>query len=186
MRSIFISFLLFAGVAQASPVALEINSGYTLATYTGAAAVNAGNVDIRSTLFAVREQQVGNIQSWYLFFDPSGNQSVQATLDFGGKILDVITTSAGLASSLGTYGTDVDGDGVFNDYSSRAAMGLESGDRVQWALGGRALAIDWNASDPGDHVRVLVQLVPEPATAALALLGMGLGIAGATRRRKTR
>ena len=184
MRSLLLSFLLLSGAAQATPVALSLNAGYTLATYAGAAAVNAGNLDIRSTLFTIREQQVGNVQAWYLFFDPSGSQSVQATLDFGGRILDVISTSAGLASSLGTYGVDVDGDGVFDDYANRALTGLEGGDRVQWSPGGNTLSIQWNAADPGDHVRVLVQAVPEPASVALALLGVG--IAGAASRRKTR
>ena len=181
MRSHLLSIALCAGLfgaaAQAAPVALSINSGISVQAYSGSAAVNAGNLDISDNLFYIREQEVNGVQSWYLFYDPRGRQTVQATLDFGAPILDVITTSAGLASSVGTYGVDVDGDGSFDDYANRALMGLENNDSVGWTLGGSTLTIDWSAIDPGDHVRVLLQMptqaVPEPGSLALAGLALG-------------
>jgi hypothetical protein len=176
------SALLAVGTAQAAPVALTLNPGYTLAAYGGSAAVNAGNLDTRDTLFHVREQRIGDVQSWYLFFDPAGAQTIQATVDFGAPILDVIVTSTGLAATRSTWQVDIDGDGVLDDYATTMLMGLEGQDSVSWALGGHTLALAWNAVDPGDHVRVLVQAVPEPATAALVALA--LAGAGLARRRR--
>jgi MYXO-CTERM domain-containing protein len=176
--------LLAAGAAQASPVVVSLDPGYSFQTYTGAAAVNAGNLDRRSVLFRIEEQQHSGLQSWYLFFDPAGSQSVTATMDFGAPIVDVITTSGGLAASRSTWQVDVDGDGLFDDYATTLMMGLESQDSVSWVQGSSMLGISWNAWDPGDHVRVLVQAVPEPGSALLAALG--LGALGLARRRKTR
>jgi len=177
MRSLLKQLVMAAGlsaaVAHAAPVAVTLTGATSVQAYSGSAAVNAGNLDISDNLFYIREQQVSGVQSWYLFYDPQGRQSVQATLDFGAPILDVITTSRGLADTVGTYGVDVDGDGVFDDYATRTLMGLENSDSVNWTLGGSTLAINWSAIDPGDHVRVLVQAVPEPGSLALAGLALG-------------
>ena len=177
MRSLLKHLVMAAGlsaaVAHAAPVAVTLTGATSVQAYSGSAAVNAGNLDISDNLFYIREQQVSGVQSWYLFYDPQGRQSVQATLDFGAPILDVITTSRGLADTVGTYGVDVDGDGVFDDYATRTLMGLENSDSVNWTLGGSTLAINWSAIDPGDHVRVLVQAVPEPGSLALAGLALG-------------
>lgn len=170
--------LLAAGTAQAAPVATSLNAGYSFQDYTGTAAVNAGNLDTRSVLFRIQERRIGDLQSWYVFFDPAGSQSVVATIDFGRPILEVITSSSALAATRATWEVDVDGDGQLDDYAHRQLMGLEASDTVAWTPGGSLLSIAWNAWDPGDHVRVIVQAVPEPGSMLLAALGLtalGLG-----------
>lgn len=176
--------LLAASAAQAAPVLVSLDPGYGFQAYNGTAAVNAGNLDARNVLFRIEEQRIGGLQSWYLFFDPAGSQTVTATIDFGAPIVDVITTSSDLAATRATWQVDVDGDGIFDDYATTLLMGLEGQDSVSWVQGSALLGIDWNAWDPGDHVRVLVQVVPEPGSIALAALG--LAALGGARRRKTR
>lgn len=167
-----------AGAAQAAPMLVSLDPGYSFQAYTGTAAVNAGDLDTRSVLFRIEEQRIGGLQSWYLFFDPAGTQTVTATIDFGAPIVDVLTTSSDLAATRSTWQVDVDGDGIFDDYATTLLMGLEGQDSVSWVQGSSLLGISWNAWDPGDHVRVLVQVVPEPGSIALASLGLlALGLA---------
>jgi hypothetical protein len=176
--------LFAAATAQATPVVVSLNPGYSFQAYTGTAAVNAGNLDTRNVLFRIEEQRIGGVQAWYLFFDPSGSQGVTATLDFGAPILDVLTTSSALAATRSTWQVDVDGDGLLDDYANTLLMGLEGQDSASWVQGGSLLSIAWNSWDPGDHVRVLVQAVPEPGSTAL--VAAALGALALSRRRKTR
>ncbi|RVT54006.1 PEP-CTERM sorting domain-containing protein [Rubrivivax albus] len=176
-------------VADAAPVAVSLPANFSLQAYTGTAAVNAGLLDADGVLWTVQEQARDGLQSWYLFFDPLNASRLRATVNFGAPIVAVYTTSAELAATQAEWSVDIDGDGQWNDYAAHRLMGLEGADTVNWAFGGTALTLDWRASDPGDHVRVLLwqpqdQTVPEPASAALALLGLGL--AGALRRRTAR
>jgi hypothetical protein len=176
---------LCTGLAHAAdPVPSGLPAGVSFQEYSGAAAVGNGHVDTRNVLWYIDEQTVGGLKSWYILFDPAGGQSTSATITFDRPIVDVLDTKAGLDGTNGTYGIDVDGDGVLDDYDTSffIAPELQALDTVSWLAGGNTVTIHWNAVDPGDHIRVLVQ-VPEPSTYALFGIG-GLVLALATRRRR--
>ena len=67
--------------------------------------------------------------------------------------------------------------GVNYDYSN-PSIGLEVVDKSATSFTGSTLTLAWNASDPGDHVRILTA-VPEPQTYALMLAGLGMTLAAA-------
>jgi len=179
------SLALCASLAQAAaPTASGLPAGFTFQEYSGAAAVGNGQVDTRDVLWYIDEQTVGGVKSWYIFFDPQGVQATSATITFDHPILDVFATKAQLDGSNGTYGIDVDHDGIFDDYQTSLLIAPEGNDTTSWVAGGNTLTIHWNAVDPGDHVRVLLE-VPEPST--YALFGVGaLMLAVATRRQRRR
>jgi hypothetical protein len=182
------SLLALATTAQAqqAPTAGPLTAGWDLQAYSGAARIGSGNVNDDNTLFVVKEQRVGNEQSWIVFADPSSTVNLSATLFFGAPILNVITTSAALAASHATWGVDVDGDNRLNDYSSSAggSMGLEATqDTLSWSVGQGSLTLNWRVANSGDAMRV-VTAVPEPGTYALLALGL-VAIGLQLSRRKT-
>lgn len=187
LPALTLALSLAATAAQAAvPTATGLPAGFSFLSYSGTTAVGLGQVNASNTLFYIDEQTVAGIKSWYIFFEPTGAQSVTATLTFDTPILNVLTTQSALAASDATYGIDVDGDAVFNDYASSTFIGPESGDLTSFVTGSHTLTISWFAADPGDHIRVLtaapVTAVPEPGTVALLLAG--LGVLGFVARRR--
>jgi len=173
--------------SQAAPVASGLPSGFSFQQYTGTATLGGGFVNISSVLFWVDEAEVNGVKSWYIFMDPNGQQTVEGFLTFDRPIIDVITRTSELSSTRPTYGVDIDNDGLFNDYTHELGTGLElastNPDSISWPFGSNTLWISWNASDPGDHIRVLTSNnVPEPGTWALAGIALA-GLAAARRRR---
>jgi hypothetical protein len=99
----------------------------------------------------------------------------------------VLSSRSDLSSSNGTYGIDVDGDSVFDDYATPRFVSPEPshwpfGDSVTWTPGSQSLTVNFDALRPGDHIRVLVSAVPEPSTYALFGAGL-LGLLAVRRRR---
>jgi len=162
------------GAHAADPVASGLPGGYSFSEYSGAAAVGAGLVDTSNQVFFIDEKTVAGIKSWYIFFDPAHVQSLTATITFDTPIVSVLDTKPALDGSNATYGIDVDGDGVFDDYATSLLIAPEPRDSTTWSVGGNTVTLDWLTADPGDHIRVLTQApaVPEPETWALLAAGL--------------
>ena len=96
-----------------------------------------------------------SVASHYLFFDPGPSQRMVATVEFDATVLGVITSTANLAASDFLANTGV-------DYLSHRLRGLEAGDLVA-ITGAQQIAIDFQASSPGDYIRVLTALPPGAA-----------------------
>jgi hypothetical protein len=176
--------LTVAGSADAQPVA-SLPSGFTFVDWlsTGRTeTVGIGSVDTRDVVYYIKEKAVAGFQSWYIFFDPSGTQSVNGSITFDQSIAALYTSTADMLSSGATYQL---ASGV--TYGSATATGLEGPDAASYA--GNSLSINFVASDPGDHIRVLTAVadpstVPEPAGVALLAAGMlGLVVVGGRKRR---
>jgi hypothetical protein len=176
------------GCAAASTPTVSFGTpDFTFQAYSGNAPVGSGQVDISNTLFYIDEQTVGGLKSWYIFFDPKGVQTVDATLTFDSSVVNILDTKSALDSTNSTYGVDFNHDGVFNDYTTSKYIAPELGDgpfhdTLSWTPGSNTVTLHFNAADPGDHFRVLVAAVPEPSTYALFGIGL-LGLFVARRRR---
>lgn len=185
LKLALVAMLCAAGAARAAdPIAAGLPAGFTFSEYSASPPVGSGQVDSSSHLYFIDEKTVAGIKSWYIFFDPERRQGVTATITFDAPIVDVLLTKATLDGSNATYGIDVDGDGVFNDYTTSLLIAPELGDVTTFAVGSNTLTIDWDAVDPGDHVRVLLA-VPEPETYALFAAGLA-ALAWRARRRAAR
>jgi len=108
------------------------------------------------------------VASHYIFFDPAGGTTVTGWVDFDAEILGVITDTNKLDASDFLINNDV-------TYLNPNLRGLENNDNV--FIDDSRLHVSFWASSPGDYIRVLTAYspqanVPEPATAALLLLGM--------------
>lgn len=185
LKLALIAMLCAAGVAQAAdPTAAGLPAGFTFSEYSAAAPVGSGQVDSSRHLYFIDEKTVDGVKSWYIFFDPERRQGVTATITFDAPIVDVLLAKATLDGSNATYGIDVDGDGLFNDYTTSLLIAPEPADITTFAVGSNTLTIDWVTDDPGDHIRVLLA-VPEPETYALFAAGLA-ALAWRARRRAAR
>lgn len=116
------------------------------------------------------------VASHYVFFDPGPAQSQIGHVDFNAPIVAIITSTNLLFASDFLASTGV-------NYLNPAARGLEAADSatLHSTLNNR-LVVNWNASNPGDYVRVLTAR-PVPETGAtLGLLSLSLLLLAAARR----
>lgn len=148
-----------AGSASAVPVATSLSRGVGFAT----ASVPGAPMTADASLLVLADRTVGALQSWLVVFHPLRQTRVQATIDFGAPIQEVWRDPAAAA------GTDL----VSPDPDPQVP-GLEPADLIEWTVGGSTLTLDWTTGGPGDAVRVVTADLPEPSSAALALLALGV------------
>lgn len=114
------------------------------------------------------------VNSHYVAFDPRQGRTIRGNVTFSGRVLGVITTLPTLQATDALFGLP----GV--NYLSPTARGLESNDSISFS--GNQVFLNWRASSPGDHVRVLTA-VPEPSTWAMMLAGF-MAVGGMIRSRR--
>ncbi|MBS0447951.1 MAG: PEP-CTERM sorting domain-containing protein [Proteobacteria bacterium] len=162
----------------ADPVGVVSTPGISFGEYTGSMPVGVGQVET-DELFYIDEQTGPLGKSWYIFFDPQGGKTVNATITFDAPITGVFSTKTDLDASNATYGAT----GI--TYGTSRYIGLESPtDWFAYTPGSNQMTIHFTALDPGDDIRVFTSPVPEPGT--YALMAAGLAAFGALKLRRSR
>lgn len=123
------------------------------------------------------------VASHYVFFDPNNTTSQRGYVDFDAIILGIFTSTTSLFATDFLANTGV-------NYLNPAARGLEAGDSV-WIdpSNPNRVRVDWDASTPGDYIRVLTAHSPIAAPdggATAGLLGIGVGALAFFRRGQKR
>jgi hypothetical protein len=131
------------------------------------------------------------VASHYVFFDPRNFTGQQGYVDFDANIIGIATSTAQLSAT----------DFLINNlvtYLNPGLRGLEGGDSavVDGTIASRLL-VNWQASTPGDYVRIFTAQSPSgpdprdpdpvdpvPLPAGVFLLLSALGILGLKRFRK--
>lgn len=187
--------LSLCSAAQASVISVDVDiaGGGSWLDYAGGGKVGNNSFDANGVFYTMDEAQntvlaatvavdggsvaAGtSVDSHLLWFDPKISQRVQASVTFSGRILGVIITQSGLLATndlLGLAGVT---------YLMPRLVGLEGADL--FSINGNVLMVDWRASTPGDHIRVITATVPVPAAGGLLALGL-LGLAAMRRRKRT-
>jgi hypothetical protein len=178
--------VLSVSAQAADPVASIVQSwsfsDYLLTTdFANGVGVGDGKVD-NDAMYFIKEKQIGNVQSWLVFFDPKGSDPASGTVTFDLPIIGLDITTAAVLGGNAMWGNSS------VTYLSDNLTGLELGTPRRpgpdsASFSGNVLTFSWKASDPGDHVRVFTQAVPEPSTYALMALGL-VGVGAIARRRK--
>jgi hypothetical protein len=193
--------LLAAGTANAAVVTGSLTGGTaapgTFQLLSPPFSVGNNNQSDNDTLFAFNEKQnvllTSNLMldqggtlmagtrvaSHGVVFDPRNTRTLEGSVTFDRPILGIIWLSNKLQATDALFGVP----GI--TYNTPGARGLENRDRPGTSFVGNVLTInDWQASSPGDNIRVLTAAVPEPATWAMMILGFGLVGFAARRRRE--
>lgn len=118
------------------------------------------------------------VASHYIFFDPAGTTSQLGTISFDSDIFGIITSTGNLSASDFLVNTGV-------NYLNPSARGLEGADFVT-ITGLQTMSVSWDASTPGDYVRVLTDFSPGaiPVPPAVWLFTSALGLLGWMKRRQ--
>lgn len=146
--------------------------------YTGAGPLGNNNLDSSDFYWMFESSGVYDghaVNSWFLIWEPV-RARVTGSVTFDAPILYMLDDQSELIATAG-FGKP----GVTYDYSN-PSIGLDIYDKAATSFTGSTLTLAWNASDPGDHVRILTA-VPEPQTYALMIAGLGMVGWFARRRR---
>ncbi len=120
------------------------------------------------------------VSSHGVVFDPVASRSVIGYVTFDRPILGIIWDTDGLTATDGLLGLPT------ITYNSPPLRGLETRDIPGTSFVGNKLFIDdWDARTPGDNIRVITAVVPEPVTWAMLIAGFGL-VGHAARRQRAR
>jgi hypothetical protein len=172
--------LLASAAAQAAAPAPSAALNRSFAEYIGAGPIGQNGLQDGSTVYWLREGSgtwMGQaVDSWFLMWDPVQGAKAHGSISFSRPVLAVFDDRAELLASAGFQAAGV-------TYMNPAAVGLERPancgnspiNRADcWWLGNgdQTLSINWNASSPGDSMRVLTSAVPEPESYALMLAGL--------------
>ena len=115
------------------------------------------------------------VASHYVFFDPKASRSQKGYVEFDAKVLGIATSTALLNASDFLANTLV-------TYLMPGLRGLEKGDHATIDKDNPfRINVDWDASTPGDYIRVFTERSPlaaVPLPAALPLLTGALGYLG--------
>lgn len=120
------------------------------------------------------------VASHYVFLDPVSTQVFKGTVTFDAPILAVMDSKNNMAAS----------DFLINNnitYLSDNLRGLESAD--SYSVSGATITLSFQASSPGDYIRVLTAFSPVadavlPGPGAILLLGFGIAGLALGRRKK--
>lgn len=121
------------------------------------------------------------VSSHYVAFDPSTGSTIQGSVLFDKPILAIVGAPPALNATEPLFGA------VGTTYSVAPAIGpeLPNADNVFVSMANPSrLIFQAAANSPGDQVRVLTGIIPEPATITLMLLAMvgGVGVSRGAQR----
>lgn len=121
------------------------------------------------------------VSSHYVAFDPSMGSTIQGSVLFDEPILAIVGAPPALNATEALFGA------IGTTYSVAPAIGpeLPNADNIFVSMGNPSrLIFQAAANSPGDQVRVLTGIIPEPATITLMLLAMvgGVGVSRGDQR----
>lgn len=109
------------------------------------------------------------VSSHIVAFDPVAARTVTGWVEFDGRVLGILTARPGLVATNALFGAPG------TTYNMPGGVGLEANDVAQIDLFNPwRVNLRMTAGSPGDLIRVITAVVPEPRSWALMLAGFGL------------